>query len=277
MPAFPWVIVFEGDRFGYYRCADCSSVFVDPVPGEQTFARMYAKTDYHDCHYSECKSGHYDAAAQILAKFAPAGSSVLDYGCGFGHFLRAVRSAGFNGFGVEFDAEAANAAAHAAGCEVVSVAEFDCQPAVRFDVIHLGDVLEHLPNPAETLAHLLNYLKPGGLLFVEGPLEVNPSPVHWASRLFGTIKHGLRPDFVGQGKPTHLFRTGGQQQLAFFHRVEPKLELLHWEIYETGWPYAGNGVIKDLISTVATWLGGKKFREITFGNRFTGIFRVGQQ
>lgn len=47
-------------------------------------------------------------------------------------------------------------------------------PFQRFDAIHLGDVLEHLPHPAS----LLRELEPlGGVFFIEGPLENNPSLV----------------------------------------------------------------------------------------------------
>lgn len=272
--AFPYAIEFDGRCFDYRRCGSCESVFVDPVPDAKTLARMYAKSDYHDCHYSENQSGHYDAAAGLLGQFAPAGSKVLDYGCGFGYFLKAIQPTGFQGVGVEFDQEAAQAAARNAGCEALSLERFNQQPVKpSFDVIHLGDVLEHLPVPAATLTQLLTHLKPGGLLFVEGPLEINPSPVYWASRLFGALKHRVRPGFIGQGKPTHLFRTGGRQQLAFFHRVDPTLEPLHWDIYETGWPYAEGGFIKRFISQSAMWVGGRQFSGMTFGNRFTGLFR----
>ncbi len=271
---FPFRIEFDGQQFNYLRCHSCRSVFVDPVPSDLTFARMYAKSDYHDCHYSECGSLYYRAAAALLREFAPEGASVLDYGCGFGHFLMAVRTAGFNATGVEFDAEAAARAQQVSGCKVYSTADFNAQAAAQtFDVLHLGDVLEHLPYPSDTQLKLHTLLKPGGLLFVEGPLEENPSPVYWASRLFGTLKRWLRPGFVGQGKPTHLFRTDGPQQLAYFRTLDPTLQLLHWEIYETAWPYAGGGLIKCAISRAALWLGGKRLGGTTFGNRFTGVFR----
>lgn len=272
--AFPFKIAFDDQCFNYLRCHACRSVFVDPVPSDQTFARMYAKSDYHDCHYSECGSPHYQKAATLLHEFAPEGASVLDYGCGFGHFLTAVRAGGFNATGVEFDAEAAALAQRTSGCKVFSTAEFHAhRTALTFDVLHLGDVLEHLPYPADTQLQLHTCLKPGGLLFVEGPLEENPSPVYWASRMFGTLKRWLRPGFVGYGKPTHLFRTDGPQQLAFFRKLDPSLQLLHWDIYETAWPYAEGGLLKRVISHAAMLLGGRRIGGITFGNRFTGIFR----
>jgi SAM-dependent methyltransferase len=272
--AFPYKIEFDGQCFDYLRCRACRSVFVNPVPSDQTFAKMYAKSEYHDCHYSECGSPHYQSAVKLLRRFANEGASVLDYGCGFGHFLAAARAGGFVATGVEFDADAAALAQRTSGCNVFCTAEFHAQPnALLFDVLHLGDVLEHLPYPAVIQLKLHSHLRPGGLLFVEGPLEENPSPVYWAIRLFGTVKHWLRPNFVGKGKPTHLFRTGGPQQLEFFRRLDPSLRLLHWEIYETAWPYAEGGLIKRTIAWVALLVGGMKFGSTTFGNRFAGVFR----
>ncbi|MBN8491264.1 MAG: class I SAM-dependent methyltransferase [Burkholderiales bacterium] len=272
---FPFAVEFDGKVFNYVRCGRCLSVFVDPVPDAQALARMYARSDYHDCHYAECQSGHYSAAARLLRDYAPEGATVLDYGCGLGHFLHATRSAGFNAHGVEFDAEAAEAAALRSGCPVIPVAEFERQPRMpHFDVVHLGDVLEHLPDPTDTQTRLLECLRPGGLLFVEGPLEENPSPVYWASRGFGTFKRWLRPGFVGRGTPTHLFRTSASPQLDFFRRVAPGFELLHWEIYETGWPYDGGGLLKRMISRSAMLLGGKRIGRVAFGNRFTALFRA---
>lgn len=255
------------------RCATCISVFVDPVPDSATFARMYAKAAYHDCHYEDKEGGEYAASAQLLKQYLPVGASVLDYGCGVGGFLIALGNVGFVPYGVEFDRDAADCAGQKAGCMTMSVDDFLSQPAKPvFDSIHFGDVLEHLPDPASTLKTLLGNLKPGGVLFVEGPLEINPSPVYWAAHLFGAIKRMVRPQFVASHSPTHLFRTNAKQQLVFFSRVEPSLDLRHWEVYETGWPYASGGTVKRLIAGLAIRLSGKLIDGSAFGNRFRGVF-----
>ena len=270
---FPFVIQFSGKNFSYFKCGGCASVFVNPVPDDQTLASMYVKSEYHDCHYAGCDFGGYDDAARLLKKVALPGATILDYGCGIGQFLQAIKAEGFVPFGVEFDEEAAKFTAMNTGCEVLSVQEFEEHSGqAQFEVIHLGDVLEHLPDPKQMLKNLLVYLKPDGLLFVEGPLEINPSPVYWAARLFGTLKHLLRPGFIGSGKPTHLFRTGAKQQQAFFKRVVPDLKLNYWLVYETGLPYASGGLIKKTIAFFAKILGGKKFCKIIFGNRFRAIY-----
>lgn len=270
---FPYATRFNDVRFNYLRCGNCSSVFVDPVPDLETFARMYAKSDYHDCYYEGKDGGRYTESARLLKQYLPAGALVLDYGCGIGAFLKALGAEGFVPFGVEFDQDAARFAGENARCSTLSVDEFRARSeGLKFDAIHLGDVLEHLPDPAGTLRELLSQLRPGGVLFVEGPLEINPSPVFWAARLFGAIKLMARPAFIAGHPPTHLFRTGAKQQLAFFTRVDTSLSLQHWHIYETGWPYASGGKIKRAIAGLAIRLGGKRLFGSTFGNRFCGLF-----
>ncbi len=270
--AFPYTTNFNKTRFAYLQCGQCKSVFVDPVPDAETFALMYTKSTYHDQFYDGSEGVHYSESAQLLSKHLKPGSLVLDYGCGVGGFLKACVSNGLVPFGVEFDIEAAKFAAQNGRCEAMSVEAFSkLVPPPCFDAIHMGDVLEHLPNPASTLTELLDLLKPGGLLFVEGPLEVNPSPVFWAARIFGAVKRLIRPTFMSSHTPTHLFRTDAKAQKGFFTRVDSNLSLGFWQVYETGWPYASGGLIKRSIAAVAVLMGGRKFARTTFGNRFKAI------
>jgi 2-polyprenyl-3-methyl-5-hydroxy-6-metoxy-1,4-benzoquinol methylase len=153
-------------------------------------------------------------SARLLTRFLPLSAQVLDYGCGVGGFLSALKAEGFVPTGVEFDKPAARAAARNNGCPVFSVDEFRATTGL-YDAIHLGDVLEHLPDPLTTLCELLATVKPGGVVFVEGPLEINPSPVYWAARLFGVVKRRLAPELVGTMPPTHLLRVDAPRQRDF--------------------------------------------------------------
>ena len=273
--AFPYKTRFNDLVFDYVRCRSCSSVFVDPAPDANTFALMFSKASYHDVHYIDCETAHYGSSARLLRDFLPVGANVLDYGCGLGLFLKALKVEGFSATGVEFDEEAAAYAAKNAECLVFSTASFFSQRnKATYEALHLGDVLAHLLEPGATLRELLGFVKPGGLLFVEGPLETNPNPVFWAARLFGAVKRLVRPNFIGSTPPSHLFRVNAVQQLTFFMRVERGLARLHWDVHETGWPYASGGVLKRAIAGAAALLGGRKIFGVTFGNRFRGVFRL---
>jgi SAM-dependent methyltransferase len=234
---------------------------------------MYAKGNYHDSHYADSDPTPYLQSAALLRQFAQPGSTVLDYGCGVGQFLAAAKDIDLVPCGVEFDASAAALAASSSGCSVFTVADFDSGfEAQLFDVIHLGDVLEHLPDPGTVLGILLQRLKPGGLLFVEGPLETNPSLVYWSAKLFGAVKHCLRPALIGPGVPTHLFCTSAPAQSRFFREQFPALRPLLWRLSESGWPYGQGNWLKRRIADSALCIGGKRIAGVEFGNRFQALY-----
>lgn len=269
---FPYRTRYDDVDFDYLGCRECATVFVDPVPAPSTFAKMYAKAAYHDVHYGNPDSSRYRKSAELLAKHVPKGSLVLDYGCGAGGFLAACSEQAFRPIGVDFDESAARSAAEVVGCAWASMADFEAgQPESLFDVIHLGDVLEHLPDPHQTISMLLKRLRPGGCLFIEGPLEVNPSPVYWSARLFGSLKRIFKPGFVASHPPTHLFRTHAAAQKLFFERLGPDYELVAWSMQETGWPYSSGGLVKRCIAAFSRCIGGMRLGRSTFGNRFRAI------
>jgi len=232
---------------------------------------MYAKSSYHDCYYHD-ENSSYIESVNLLIKYTDSKSTVLDYGCGLGNFLKILSSKKLTPYGVEFDKEAAKFAANKVDCEVYTVDEFMSDSfEKKFDVIHLGDVLEHLPNPVESVDKILDKLKPKGVFFVEGPLEINPSPVYWAIVVFGFLKYMLKPSMIPNNPPHHLIRVNSKQQIAFFKKINTPISLVYWHVYESGWPYIGGGIIKNTIAKIAIYFGGKSLFGITFGNRFQAI------
>jgi 2-polyprenyl-3-methyl-5-hydroxy-6-metoxy-1,4-benzoquinol methylase len=269
--AFPYATRFNEVDFHYLQCSHCQTVFVDPVPDDETFRRMYAKATYHDRHYDDLDRPAYVESARLLVRHVRAGARVLDYGCGLGAFLKACKKENLAPFGVEFDRDAAQVAAANSACPVVSAEAFErriCDKHMPYDAIHLGDVLEHLAEPAETLARLLKLLSPHGILYVEGPLENNPSAVLWAAKTYGSAKRILTRSHMGRNPPTHLWRTDASSQRAFFGRVSPELRMIFWQLYETGWPYSHGGMLKRLIARSALGLANIVPQ---LGNRFRAI------
>lgn len=95
----------------------------------------------------------------------------LDFGCGsFPPTLEIASNAGYKAFGYEFDVEVSAQAKHHTGKEIFSANDL-AGSDLRFDCIFLGDVLEHLIEPAATLKDLRNLLTEDGVLIAQGPLE----------------------------------------------------------------------------------------------------------
>lgn len=271
-PGFPYATTFAGNKYDYLACGSCATVYVDPVPDEATFCRMYAKSEYHDAHYEGIDPAAYRDSAEFLAAHLPLGASVLDYGCGTGEFLAACTARGFAPTGVDFDADVAKAASLRGECAAYSAVEFDAAlSGVTFDALHQGDVLEHLPAPLDDMDRLLHRLRPNGVLYVEAPIETNASLVYWAARTFGALKRQLRPGFMASHPPTHLLLTDAASQLNFFDRLNPTMRLVAWTVEETGWPYADGGRVKRLIALCARAMGGRSLAGTMFGNRFKAV------
>jgi 2-polyprenyl-3-methyl-5-hydroxy-6-metoxy-1,4-benzoquinol methylase len=271
---FPYATEFNGVEFSYLGCTFCKTAFVSPHPDGQTLSKMYASEVYHDQHYVDIDVGSYLRSARLLQRYLAPEALVLDYGCGAGHFLCQLKQLNFTVDGVEFDPGATQQAAVRSGCVVRTVEEFhDWMDGPLYDAVHLGDVLEHVADPAQVLSSLLARMKPGGLLFVEGPLEQNPSPVYWASLVMGVFKKRTGR-YRATFPPTHLFRTNAAAQRRFFEEMDACGSTLHWRVYESGWPYAGQGVVRDGLAQIAVAMGGWGLRDWRLGNRFEGIFQV---
>lgn len=88
----------------------------------------------------------------------------LDFGCGHGGLVRALRASGCGGaFG--YDTGAMAETARAAGLPILpDEALTDGEGA--FDIVTLIEVIEHVPEPVELLRRVRRLLKPRGLLFL---------------------------------------------------------------------------------------------------------------
>lgn len=111
----------------------------------------------------------------VAARCTLRGAHVLDVGCGGGLLAESLTRAGAQVTAIDLaPAMIAVARLHALECALqidyrVASAESlrpDAATDAVFDVITCMEMLEHVPQPAVTLATLANLLRPGGSLFV---------------------------------------------------------------------------------------------------------------
>lgn len=278
--AFPYQTHWNGKDFFYIACSSCGTTFVDPVPSDSDFAKMYSKETYHDVHYATLDTRAAEASLETLRSFRGARKSLLDYACGSGRYLHAARRFGYECHGVEYAADVREAAHRSSGAAVYSPAEMESS-GKTFDIIHMGDILEHLPEPSKTMRDLERRLAPGGLFVVEGPLQRNASPVLWIAAGFKALRRAAGVDRTAGTPPTHLILTTRTAQREFFTRALG-YRCLHYELAESGWPYyienekpASPGLaVKAAIGLAAIAM--QKADPIgVLGNRFLGIFEPG--
>jgi 2-polyprenyl-3-methyl-5-hydroxy-6-metoxy-1,4-benzoquinol methylase len=99
--------------------------------------------------------------------------TVLDVGCATGYLARALVERGCTVSGVELEPEAAEQARPVLRRLVVGdLAALDLDAELeheRFDVVVLGDILEHLVDPVRLLRQAVGLLEPGGSVVISIP------------------------------------------------------------------------------------------------------------
>lgn len=105
----------------------------------------------------------------LLARRLPP-AKVLEIGCGHGGYVALLGWAGFTATGTEMSPWVVEFAQKNFGIRALAGRIEDLAlPEGEFDVIVLNDVLEHLPDPAGTLARCARLLAPEGFFVIQTP------------------------------------------------------------------------------------------------------------
>lgn len=158
--------------FDLVRCGDCGMVQQHPRYLPVELSRLYA-SDYYV--FEEDESARWARAVQQyvvhLASLEARGERrLLDVGCALGHFAALARGRGWQVTGLDVSADAASRAALNFGLEVrAGPLSRHVDTLHRFDVVFLGDVIEHVPHPAQFLRDVRRVLTPGGVVCIDTP------------------------------------------------------------------------------------------------------------
>jgi 2-polyprenyl-3-methyl-5-hydroxy-6-metoxy-1,4-benzoquinol methylase len=93
---------------------------------------------------------------------------LLDYGCGYGFMLRLLQSRDIKCHGFDLSPTQRSIAAEKSGATIHSSIE-EITAGGPYDLFICTEVLEHLPDPRQTLRFFKSVAKPGALLFVTVP------------------------------------------------------------------------------------------------------------
>lgn len=273
--SFPFETFWNKKIFQYLKCKNCKCTYVHPLPTDKDFEKMYNKEAYHDVHYKNNDINNYKRSLSFLSQFSNNKKTLLDYGCGDGLFLSLCKKYGFDSTGVEIDNKIIEYAKLKSKCPIYNIRDLN-KKKIKFDIIHLGDVLEHTSKPYDLMIQLENFLNKNGIFFIEGPIEKNPSLVFFCSYLFGNMMKILKIKKISKHSPTHLFFVSSNNMKYFFNSKLGYIEK-KFDVYETGWPYISQNKyplsIKTIIGLFAKILGGIKIGKFIFGNRFYAIYK----
>jgi SAM-dependent methyltransferase len=199
------------------------------MPDEEALSEMYG-TDYQQFlsaeHYHSGEIGLRDVTRYLKDRHK---GVFLDYACGAGRLLGEVSKLGWDAVGYEYDSNLAKRYSEKCGLKIVaSMSELG--EGFLADVVHLGDVLEHLTDINEQFPAILDLLRKGGLLIAQGPLEANRNLFFRAIELNRKWK-GRQ---VSRTPPYHVSLASTLGQRRLFQRFG--LEEMEFRVYETAHP-----------------------------------------
>lgn len=217
------------ERFPYFRCTACGTVVAQPAPTGETLERAYSNA-YRPLGAPGRLERVFEPVARrearrVVCAGRPDGA-LLDVGCGPGRFLARLRAVGWEGpmRGLEPDAVAAGRATELLGVPVrVGGVESLADEAPGLSAVVLRHVVEHVPQPLETLRALRSLLAPDGVLYLGTP-DARALSAH----LFGRYWHGYDP-------PRHLFAFTAPGLRELLRRAGFSVEREYWDFAPQMW------------------------------------------
>jgi SAM-dependent methyltransferase len=216
-------------------------VYLDPRLTPEELKLLYSDEYFlHDgADFGAHSSSDYESAAikgsvkfpEILGWIQRYKSSgeFFEIGCGMGYFLEFARQNGYNVSGIEYAELGVKTCRSKFGLDVQrgSFEDLPIQPD-RYDVMFMGDVLEHLVQPLEMLRKAHSMLKPSGVLAAEVPSMFNSLTGRMAvagMRVLRTKKKmGMPPYHVNEFTPKTLrlmIERAGFKHCIIVQRIKP--------------------------------------------------------
>lgn len=172
--------------FKVVDCAHCGFKHVLPLPTADELRIIYAHEYYSSekplyiARYLQDKAWwdivYAERLARLEAQLGKGRRRLLDVGSGPGLFLAAARDRDWQGSGIEPSEQAGAYSRDVLGLEVRNLF-LDAQTAPglgRFDALNMGELLEHLPDPASMLRLAHGLLDDRDALCLVVPNDFNP-------------------------------------------------------------------------------------------------------
>jgi 2-polyprenyl-3-methyl-5-hydroxy-6-metoxy-1,4-benzoquinol methylase len=231
---------FDQKRFQAKQCSRCSFVFLDPRLTGDELQRLYSDEYFlHDgADFGAHSASDYETAAvkgsvkfpeilRWIRRFKPSGE-FFEVGCGMGYFLDYARKQGYVVSGIEYAELGVRTCKEKFGLDVRRGSFEELQAvADRYDVLFMGDVLEHLIEPLEMLTKACSMIKTSGIVALEVPSMFNSLTGRAASfgmRLLRTKKKMTLPPYhVNEFTPRTLraiIERAGFRQAVIIQRIK---------------------------------------------------------
>jgi 2-polyprenyl-3-methyl-5-hydroxy-6-metoxy-1,4-benzoquinol methylase len=151
------------------RCPSCELVWLEDPPPPEQVGEHYGPDYDRSVAAAGDSPERWTRRVRTIAQYKN-GGSLLDLGCSSGGFLQSMAGPSWKLDGIEMSESVARSAGAASGAQVFAGDILDASFApASFDVVTCFHVFEHLYEPQAVLQKVAEWLKPGGIFYVNVP------------------------------------------------------------------------------------------------------------
>lgn len=160
------------------QCLKCSLIQLSMIPKEEEQKKFYDEDMQTKLILKKISTKDLEKRTlvdtqrriEMIKKRFDRKSFVLDLGSGYGFFLKALKANGFKCIGLEISKGRRHISQKVTKVPVITEKiDSPSKTKVRYDLITLFHVIEHITDPVKLCQDLKTYLKENGMLIVEAP------------------------------------------------------------------------------------------------------------
>jgi SAM-dependent methyltransferase len=198
------------ETYQLLECRRCSLVWLDNMPAPEDMPYHYG-AEYH-------RAVTVSGEVNLLKRWGPTRrtvlemgqpGSLLDVGCSSGAFLQTLKEGPWKLYGLEISPHEAQRAEASSGAEVFVGTVLDAPfRSESFDVITACHFLEHAHQLKNVVRRLRDWLKPGGIIYIQVP------------NIEGFESHIFKSYWYGLELPRHLWHFSPASLRELFTTAE---------------------------------------------------------
>ncbi len=234
-----------GEReYSYLQCRNCHLWMLSPYPSQQELTQIYDSSyqlyeEESETLVTTILENIAGSRIDLIKKYLPDGSKIIDIGCGTGTFLKKLKNAKYHIHGTEWSESAGNKAKEKINdSNAITIGDIN-QVEEQYDAATMWHVLEHNLDPLKCIEDIKSKV-PKGYLFIEVPnakslvlqntnenypwLSIPEHVTYWTDDSLKFLANTTGFEVVESGTPLAMIMLYAKAKGSYYKLLSPFLQ-----------------------------------------------------
>jgi SAM-dependent methyltransferase len=162
--------------YSLYHCGVCDVVFAEPMKTDMAFYEKSEDYLFRDRLIFDPMQWDFRWDMLQFLKYQPLkGKRLLDVGCGTGFFVKKASDIGYDAYGIELNKRSVESGKRHFNISTLYATDLSgfltTFPSLKFDVVTLFQVLEHVEDPARIILEIKQIINKDAVIIIALPLR----------------------------------------------------------------------------------------------------------